>query len=515
MAYDYVNPGDAAVQSFQGALDKQAQAARQKMIDEITQRREARLAQSDQLDNQIRQATLQEKAQQDKEREASNYIRDYLKTATMGDIPNSTSIARAKELGVDDILFRDDPGKTLGSAQISGGATLPGSGVPSSTAPAVRLAPPQVDPALPHSITNRGTDKEQADAAQKARLAPYVKIISTADPSSPEYRQAVLGYAQETGQNLTGVLLNGPKKPTPPELGSIGDYLTRVSGGHPENLTPAQIEAAWRKRAEDTRTPSAPTGGDTGSHVDDLASSGGLTKEGLVMEAIRTRESGVQPPVGRTKEGKVLYTAIVNMAAKLQRGPSGTWLLDGVPVASPSLAGAAADFGADKHSQQAVQANLDAASAFARTADDNAKLLNQIIKTVPETGIPFLNRPIRSSAQAFGDTTMSGLQAIRQSVQNEYARLIAQPNLTGVLSDTARKEAELILSPDATVDQIKEALRVLTLESRNRVQDYQKQVDEIRGRIKGDRVPAGGSTAPKPDSKAIMDSILKGLVGGQ
>jgi hypothetical protein len=169
-----------------------------------------------------------------------------------------------------------------------------------------------------------------------------------------------------------------------------------------------------------------------------------LTPAGLDIAARRFAMDGSLPPMGMGKQGAAVRTAIINRAAQLD----------------PTLNTGAnkAEQAANSASLTQLQKNADAVDAFAKTAESN---------------------------RAVFDT-------IRQSLQSEYARLVSQPSLGGQLSDSARKEIETALSPNATVAQMKAALDTFATESNNRKNAIAGQLSEVRGRMSG-----SGSGAPR------------------
>jgi hypothetical protein len=76
--------------------------------------------------------------------------------------------------------------------------------------------------------------------------------------------------------------------------------------------------------------------------------------------------------------------------------------------------------------------------------------------------------------------------------------LISNPNLTGVMSDAARAEAEQALSPNATVGQLRAALRTLQQESQNRREAFRAQRDEIQRGLSGTPARPAGAPGANP-----------------
>lgn len=139
--------------------------------------------------------------------------------------------------------------------------------------------------------------------------------------------------------------------------------------------------------------------------------------------------------------------------------------------------------------QQKMQ---DSVQGFMATADKNAALLQESLKKIPDIGIPVFNKPLRSFVQnVAGNKDLSQFATYLQSVQNEYARIISQPNLAGQLTDSARHEAEALLDPKATVPQILASVDALQKEGNNRLVSVGEQIKRIQGRMQN--VPAAAA----------------------
>jgi hypothetical protein len=123
--------------------------------------------------------------------------------------------------------------------------------------------------------------------------------------------------------------------------------------------------------------------------------------------------------------------AIINRAAEMQPGAD--------------VAANRADYQADSGSLRRLQQQTDAVSAFESTAAKNSALLDETLKKLPNAGATFLNRPLRSLSGSLGSEDMAAFNTIRQSVANEYARIISNPNMVGTMSDAADRAAAGLL----------------------------------------------------------------------
>ena len=154
------------------------------------------------------------------------------------------------------------------------------------------------------------------------------------------------------------------------------------------------------------------------------------------------------------------------------------------------MAEAHATYHADTTSLAKLQPSLDAVTAFSEAAEKNAALMDKVLDKVPDTtGTTFGAWVERGVATKFGSETMAEFATFRKSLQDEYARIVSNPNLTGVLSDSARKEMETILDKDSPVKAIRSALKALTKEAANRKTSYQDQLEAIKTRTRGGEAP--------------------------
>lgn len=138
----------------------------------------------------------------------------------------------------------------------------------------------------------------------------------------------------------------------------------------------------------------------------------------------------------------------------------------------------------NKASLDQLQKNSDSVQSFMNTADRNAALLKTTLDKIPDTGSPLFNQPLRSfEKNVAGDQNLAAMATYLRSVQNEYGRIVAQPNLAGQLTDTARKEASDLVDGNATVGQMLASLEALNKEGSNRLLSLGEQIGRIQQRI--------------------------------
>lgn len=216
---------------------------------------------------------------------------------------------------------------------------------------------------------------------------------------------------------------------------------------------------------------------------------GGLSKEAIDQQAEKYYQTGQLPPSGRGAAGVALGRTIMQRASELHPGAS--------------LAEGTAEFAANKESLKKLQSNLDAVSAFEKTANKNLDLFTSLAHKAIDTGIPLLNAPLRTGAKLLaGSEDQLAMDAARQVAVNEIAKVTSSPGLTGQLSDTARKEIAEFIPESATYKQALHVAEVLKKDMANRHQSYQEQIDDIKKRFGGKKEEsatlAGGKKVLSP-----------------
>lgn len=142
-----------------------------------------------------------------------------------------------------------------------------------------------------------------------------------------------------------------------------------------------------------------------------------------------------------------------------------------------------AGFKADTMSLNKITPQYDAITAFENTAIRNGKILTQLVDAVDTTGVPFVEKWIRAGRKATGDPEVAKFDAQINLYRAEVARILTQPNLSGVLTDTARKEAEEFLQGSASSKQIKDVVTLLERDFHNRKETLEDQIGAIRTRM--------------------------------
>jgi hypothetical protein len=181
-----------------------------------------------------------------------------------------------------------------------------------------------------------------------------------------------------------------------------------------------------------------------------------------------------------------------------------------------------AGFKADTLSLNKMTPQYDAVSSFMNTAQRNGRILTELADKVDSTGSPVIERWLRAGRRNIaGDADVSNFNAQIHLYGAEVARILTQPTLSGILTDTARKEVQDFLPNNATAKQIKSLVDLLERDFGNRQQTLESQIGQIRGRM-SKRVapneasqsiaqPTASPPAPPAATRAVnpVDALLE------
>lgn len=193
-----------------------------------------------------------------------------------------------------------------------------------------------------------------------------------------------------------------------------------------------------------------------------------LTEAGLDLAARQYAATGQIPSLGTGSKAE--RTQVINRAAQLYPN------LD--------LASNRAEYDANRTSLGSLQKSRDAVGAFEQTALKNLKLFTDQAKRIMDTGSPWVNKPLRTiTRNAVGDADFLAYEAARRVAVNEISRVTSNPNLTGVLSDSARKEVESFIPENATLKEVYKVAEMLKADMHNRRESLDEQIAGIKARI--------------------------------
>lgn len=213
-----------------------------------------------------------------------------------------------------------------------------------------------------------------------------------------------------------------------------------------------------------------------------------LTPAGLDAAALNYAKTGILPPLGMGD--KTTRKKIINRAAEM--------------MPALDVASAKADFGANTDALKALVKQREALGAFESTALKNLDVFIEAAKKIPDTGSPFLNKPLRALTEAgLGGADLTAYNTARRTVIPEFAKILANPGLSGQLSDSARHEIEAVVSGAATLKQTIAAANILKQDTANRRTSYDDQIAGIQARLKKGSAPEPSAIGAKTDPMGI------------
>lgn len=506
-----VPAGAAATFTLEDELTQQAVQKRQAMLDQAEMRRlalaEKRQAEQDQI---ARERLKMDQAQflLDKDKQEKAEVDKTLSNMTMGDIPDPETKARVQKF-YGPGMFKQPFEEAPGPAQV---------GQPQPLQTNTAASPAYI-----------GTPKERETAAQRERAQTYIRDL----PEGPVKTAAQ--YEINTGKQPAAGLIN-PTQHMTPEMGAVvkdasGKVLPGIvsvqngvalldgkplpPGAHAERAPtpkdPAQLaleEARLDKVKQDKLNNDADAETFKRLRADD---------DFLNMMALMFRKGMNLPTAGMGKEANGIKLLAAERAKELKISPEGnvTWTDPKTGVSRSvdiDIAANHAALVANTSARRKLTENYASVSAFLDTADRNSKVLESILSKVPSTDLTLVNEYARKLSTKVGSEDMAALNAMLPSVRAEYARVIQQPNLTGVLSDTARKEIGDVLPADATIGQLKIALKFLRQEGENRKKATKGQIDNFDQELHkvGAEVKTDEATPAKDKKeKKSFDELLK------
>lgn len=181
--------------------------------------------------------------------------------------------------------------------------------------------------------------------------------------------------------------------------------------------------------------------------------------------------------------GPAIATQIMSRASELNPGAR--------------IAANSAAYQANKSSYENVTKTLDTLSAFENTGLKNLQNFTNLAQKIPDTGIPWLNTPVRSlNEKMVGSPDQAAAVAAGQVALREIARVTNDPKLSGALTDSARQEVAGLIPAGATLPQIKRVAQVLIQDMSNVHQGLAAQKQDIGSRLG----IGGGSPAQQQNS---------------
>lgn len=156
-----------------------------------------------------------------------------------------------------------------------------------------------------------------------------------------------------------------------------------------------------------------------------------------------------------------------------------------------------------------VQQN--ALDTFEGLAKANGQRALDLIEQVDSTGIPLIERRKRLADRALGDPNAAELLSVLRTFQTEASRIISNPDLKGVVSDSARHEIQDIAPDGMSADQARRVINRLFTEFDIRRSLIAQTLQKASGNlVPGERPPASATAQPPASAAPVTATGPKG-----
>jgi len=146
-----------------------------------------------------------------------------------------------------------------------------------------------------------------------------------------------------------------------------------------------------------------------------------------------------------------------------------------------------------------LEKQRNAVQAYERSFIAQVDVLDQLSDNVARTASSWVNRPLNELRRSgMGSPDVAEFVAQMRLVQTEAARIIANPNLTGQLTDTAREEIRHVIDGSMTPAQVKRVAARLKTDARLRHEGLDDQAASLGAEITGSTVMPAAPTATTP-----------------
>jgi len=233
-----------------------------------------------------------------------------------------------------------------------------------------------------------------------------------------------------------------------------------------------------------------------------------LTENGMKVYSELATEGKLPPGYGRW--GLNDRNKFLNAEGEKRFSSGGTGVsISGDQASAKSNAGALT----------ALQKDITFIKPYKEMLDTNANIAIDLAKKVTKVNPHFANKTLNwITNNVTGDADTAEYLAQIQFVKDEAARVIKNPRLVGVMSDSARQEMEKVINGDLTFNQTERVLRRVQSDGQNRIAAMEKEA----GRLKGSFGNKGINAAPEastthttivaPNGKTIVKT---GSYGGK
>jgi hypothetical protein len=219
---------------------------------------------------------------------------------------------------------------------------------------------------------------------------------------------------------------------------------------------------------------------------------GDVSEEALDQQALQIAQYKQAPPSTRSRSTPAGARLMAKIAALNPDYDETEWNRRNAGGVAAARVEATAIPAADKASLTKLVQQRDAIQQYERTVIANLDYLVELGKKVDATGSPVINRWINAGRQNIaGDTDVTAFNTQLRTTVPEVGRIQFNPNLTGVLTEGARKEVEGVIPEGVTLPQLQTIRDVLRRDFGKRQSALDTTIDEVAARTR-----AGTVTSP-------------------
>ena len=228
----------------------------------------------------------------------------------------------------------------------------------------------------------------------------------------------------------------------------------------------------------------------------------GWTDEQLNYQADLYNKTGQIPSYGFGKDATAIRSAITKRAA--DRAQSGG-------QTPGDLVANRADIKSLGQTLSVLQKQKAAVDAFENTAIANGKVLEKLADKVDSSGSPVVLRWLRAGQREIaGDADVNNFHAQMQLYRNEVAKIMTNPNMTGVLTDTARREGEQFLSGDISASMLHSLIPLLNADMGRRKASIDNEIQSVKEQMGASPKAGGGAAAPAAPGAPPVGTVEDG-----
>lgn len=467
--FDFASPGAAAGDALRNYMAQQEAQQRQQMLDSLAVQREQRIAEDADLNRQIQQENIQSQAEARTQATADRQ--------TGLDTTAANRVVGAHQMG--DTLTDDETAalnKVPGFTGLTKKETKQGAQTGED-----ENGVPQYETSQATTFNGTPAQRDEHDIADRARGVMNSNPALSENPmvkTAFDYAVATKQYAKFfdiAEQAMKESLVKQPRT-----LWQGRDGSLRLVDPNPNSPTfgkPVALPHDFVQRPEDKLEHEPPP-------------------NAALTIANNTSDEGIEALADHYMQTKQMLTRNAALIDKVMARVQQRKLAGENPFTN------SAENTADAGSLTKLTASLDALTSFENTAKKNIGVLKEAAGAVTDTGLPFLNAPIRSIQKMTGSGKVSAFQASIKAVIPEIARIQSQPNLTGQLTDNARHEIDMIITGDATMGQLMDVIDILDQDMDNRQSSLRQQRADIKTRL-ADRTklkPKDGDNTPPAET---------------